>query len=259
MVKKIINISEGQLKNIVKETVKQVMKEYHISDVDELMEFLWLRPTRTGLNVDIFVDDGGSYIRNNHPLLLFARNGYDKTVSEFIPFSISEIPLILNPNIEYNISYNDIFAIQDFIVYNIGILRQLANETITHSDFVNSIRIPAYVIAESKSVLLEMATLRMADSKLPMDVWLDEGGTYQGHAPRLKFRASNEQRTTRDFSSMLLTNPPTIENMPSHSPLKAKDIRKLENFVVNNLEQLLKLANGEIDYTTDFLPNMITD
>ncbi len=99
----------------------------------------------------------------------------------------------------------------------------------------------------------------MKDSNLTMDLWLDEGATYVGHAPRLKFRASNDQRTTREFSSMLLTNPPTIENMPENSPLKKKDIKKLEKFVISNLGLLLKLANGEIQYTTEILPNMIID
>ena len=55
---------------------------------------------------------------------------------------------------------------------------------------------------------------------------------------------------------MLLTNPPTIENFPDNSPIKAKDINKLKEFVVNNLELLLLLANGKIDYETDFLPNV---
>jgi hypothetical protein len=101
-----------------------------------------------------------------------------------------------------------------------------------------------------------MSTLRKEDTNLPVDVWVDEGATFQGHAPRLKFRASQEQRTTREFSSMLLTNPPKIENMPKNSPLRKKDIEKLESFVINNLELLLKLANGEIDFTTEFLPNV---
>ena len=58
---------------------------------------------------------------------------------------------------------------------------------------------------------------------------------------------------------MLLTNPPTIENFPKNSPIKAKDIKKLENFVIKNLDNLLELAKGKIDYTKDFLPNIILD
>ena len=258
MSKRIIKITESDVKKIVKETVKKVIKEtYNLSDSDELMEYMWLKPSVTQLNVDIFVDDGGSYLRNNHQLLLFVRNGYTKDISDFIPFAIANDPIILNDNIEYNISYNDIFAVQDFIKVNVNNLYKLANEKISHQEFLNQINIPFYSISESKQLLSEMATLRSKDSNLPMDVWLDEGATYVGHAPRLKFRASHEQRNTREFSSMLLTNPPTIENFPDNSPLKKKDINKLENFVVNNLDLLLKLAKGEIDYTTEFLPNMI--
>ena len=98
-----------------------------------------------------------------------------------------------------------------------------------------------------------MATLKANDSNLPVDICLDEGATYISHAPRIKFRASNEQRTTREFSSMLITNPPVIENFPKNSPIKTKDLNKIKQFVIDNLDLLLRLANGEIDYTTEFL------
>ena len=102
---------------------------------------MWLKPNITNLNVDIFVDDGGSYKRHNHILLLFARNGYDKSVSEFIPFAISNNPIIMDENIEYKITYNDIFAIQDFIQANITNLIKFATQTIDHNQFVNSLKI----------------------------------------------------------------------------------------------------------------------
>lgn len=255
--RKTIKLNESEIKNIVKKTVKKVINEtYTLSDYDELMEYLWLKPNVTQLNVDIFVDDGGSYLRNKHQLLVFVRNGYEKNIYEFIPFAVSQDPIILNENIEYNISYNDIFAVQDFIKVNVNNLINLANNKISHQEFIKQIKIPFYSISENKQLLSEMATLKCKDSKLPMDVWLDEGATYIRHAPRLKFRASYEQRTTKEFSSMLLTNPPTIENFPDNSPLKKKDIDKLKIFVINNLDLLLKLAKGEIDYVTEFLPNM---
>ena len=208
-----IKIDGSQLQKMIKETVRDVLGQYRLDDTEEITEFLWLRPAHTGLNVDIFVDDGGSYKRHGHCPLLFVRNGYDRSVSEFIPFSISERPTILNKNIDYNISYNDIFAVQDFIAANKSILMQLANKDIPHISFLRSIRVPSYVITENMTTIMEMATLRMSDSNLPMDVWLDEGATFQGHAPRLKFRASNEQRTTREFSSVILTNPPVMEKL----------------------------------------------
>lgn len=255
-----VKISQKELNNIIRETINSIIYEnYVLEDTDELMEYMWLRPQVTNLNVDIFVDDGGSYKRHNHKLILYARNGYVKSVSEFIPFLISNIPIVLDKTIDYKINYNDIFAVQDFIQANLKILKELADKKITQTAFYNCLQIPSYSLNlnECKEFINEMATLRMSDSKLPMDIWLDEGGTFMGHAPRLKFRASNEQRTTREFTSMLLTNPPTIENMPQNTPLKKKDIEKLKEFVINNLDLLLSLAKGEIDYINGFLPNII--
>ena len=253
-----MKLTENKLRTIIKETINEILNEnYSLNDTDILMEYFWLKPNKTKLNVDIFVDDGEAYKRYGHQLLLYIRNGYDKTINEFIIMSVEKQPKILNSEIEYNISYNDIFDVQDFIVYNLNNLQKLADREINHNSFVNNIIMQRYAIAESKCLLTEMATLRTEDSKLPMDIWLDEGATYRGHAPRLKFRASHEQRTTREFSSMLLTNPPTIENFPKCSPIKNKDIKKLEIFVIKNLDNLLKLANGEIDYESEFLPNMI--
>lgn len=45
--------------------------------------------------------------------------------------------------------------------------------------------------------------------------------------------------------------------MPNNSPLRSKDIKKLKAFVVNNLDLLLELANGEIDYDPGFLSKVI--
>lgn len=257
MKKKIIRLTENELHKIIKESVQKVINEnYNIDSLDELMEYMWLRPKFTNLNVDIFVDDGGSYLRHNHELLLLVRNGYDKNVSEFIPFSVSQNPIILDDTIDFLISYDDIFAVQDFIFANVELLQALANRQIEQTAFVHSIKIPSYALSENVEFLVEMSTLRKEDTNLPMDIWVDECATFQGHAPRLKFRASREQRTTREYSSMILTNPPTIENLPKNTPLKRKDIEKLEHFVTENLELLLKLANGEIDFATEFLPKL---
>lgn len=252
-----ITITEEQFKRIVESEVTVESVGYHMSDSEEIMEYMWLRPQMTGLNLDIFVDDGGAYKRHGHVPLLLVRNGYGRECSDFIPFEISASAKVLDTSAEYHITYTDIFAVQDFIKTNVRALMDLADSRISHAEFLKKVRVPSYVMLENAEILAEMVTLRASDSDLPMDVWLDEGATYHGHAPRLKFRASSEQRTTREFSLMLLTNPPVIENFSEDSPLKKKDIEKLKMFVIKNLEQLLKLANGEIDYTGDFLPNMI--
>ena len=173
MAKKMV-LTETELHSIIKESVqKAIFGNYNIDSVDEIMEYMWLKPNVTQLCVDIFVDDGGSYLRHNHELLLLVRNGYDKNVSEFIPFSVSHNPIVLDDTIDFMISYDDIFEVQDFIVANVELLQALANRKIGQIAFVQSLRIPSYALCEEKKLLTEMATLKKEDTNLPMDIWVD--------------------------------------------------------------------------------------
>lgn len=112
---------------------------YQLDSLEELMEYMWLRPDTTNIQVDIFVDDGGSYLRHEHELLLFVRNGYDTSVQEFIPFSVSQTPMILNENIVRHISAKDIADVLHFIVKNQKTLQALADRGISQIEFVDGI------------------------------------------------------------------------------------------------------------------------
>ena len=49
-----------------------------------------------------------------------------------IPFSLSKKPIVLDDEMDFNISYDDIFDIQDFIVNNLDLLLKLANGEIDY-------------------------------------------------------------------------------------------------------------------------------
>ena len=112
---------------------------YRMEDIDEINEYMWLKPNLTNVDVDIFVDDGGAYLRHNHELLLFARNGYGRETADFIPFSISNKPRVLDDDVDFNVSYDVIFSIQDFIQANVNALKSLANKRISQEMFVQNI------------------------------------------------------------------------------------------------------------------------
>lgn len=254
----------NKIDKIVTEAINDFVEEiivndtdYKMQSLDELYGYMWLKPNVTNIDVDMFVDDGEAYIRDNHAPLLFVRNGKGIKDSEFIPISISDTPIVLDKSITIKLNHSIIESVINFIKENKETLLSFANGKINAGDFTSKLKVPTYAITECKEPINEMATLRKKDSNLPMDIWLDEGATYQGHAPRIKFRASKEQRTTREFSSMQLTNPPKIENLPQKLDISTKDIQILEKFVITNMDLLLKLANNEIDYTTEFLPNMV--
>ncbi len=90
--------------------------------------------------MDIFVDDCVSYERYGHPLLLWARNGYGCEVSEFIPFLVSDQPVILNSEIDCHISEDEVVAIQGFIQRSLEILVELPSDQISQTDFVGSVK-----------------------------------------------------------------------------------------------------------------------
>lgn len=92
-----------------------------LSHPDELMEFLWIKPKISGINVDIFVDDSKSYQRNNRPLLLFARNGYDKSVDESLSHSLSpniRLFLMMKWNLIYHMMIYFLFRILYRLIVN---------------------------------------------------------------------------------------------------------------------------------------------
>lgn len=112
---------------------------YRMEDIDEINEYMWLKPDLTNLDVDIFVDDGGAYLRHNHELLLFARNGYGRGIADFIPFSISNKPRVLDVDMNINISSDVILSIQDFIQANMHSLKSLADKKISQEEFAQNI------------------------------------------------------------------------------------------------------------------------
>lgn len=231
---------------------------YQMKSPDEIMEYMLLDTYDTGLAVDIFVDDGMAYKRNHHPPLLFARNSIDPSVKDYIPFSISDKPSIMADSRNIKITPEIVSSIQMFIVLNKDMLLALANEKIGGGDIDSLITRAVANVGES-TILNEMATLRKKDTGLPVDLWIDEDSTFQGHAPRIKFQANSEQHTTYGYSTMLLTNPPVIEHFPRKSNLKKKDLDKIRQFVIDNMDDLLKIARNEMSYRREFLPKMLAN
>ena len=56
---------------------------------------------------------------------------------------------------------------------------------------------------------------------------------------------------------MTLSNDPQIFNLPKDTNLSSKDLELLKTFVKRNLNNLLLLSTNQIDFSDDFLPNII--
>ena len=133
-----MKISKNKLISIIQEAIRKTfssLNEYRLDSLDELMEYMWLKPKETGLNVDVFVDDGGSYKLHRHKLVLFVRNGYNKTDEDFIPISIERNPQIMKRNLPIKILSNDLLDVKNFIKRNLRNLYSLANRQISQIEF----------------------------------------------------------------------------------------------------------------------------
>ena len=110
--------------------IMEKTSNYSLQNLDELYGYMWLKPTDTNIDADIFIDDGGAYIRDGHIPLLFLRNGKERDVTEFIPISISEKPAILDKCISIKLDLCIINQTLIFIKLNEEVLLSFADNKI---------------------------------------------------------------------------------------------------------------------------------
>ena len=88
-----------------------------------------------------------------------------------------------------------------------------------------------------ESVLVcEMANKNKAQTRLPMNIWIDENQTYiNGHqSKRVKFQLNHSNRAdARSFGSMDLDGNLHPDDLDI-GELSQSDIKQLRNFVINN-------------------------
>lgn len=150
-------MAKKNVEAIIKETIdsfvspiRKVNSEYRLQDLDELYGYMWLKPNVTNIDVDIFVDDGEAYVRDNHVPLLFVRNGLGKDIIRFIPISISESPRILDSSMVINLNTNTIKQIFDFIKINANTLMNLANGKTSADEFVTNLEVSSFAVTEER-------------------------------------------------------------------------------------------------------------
>jgi len=214
----------------------------------DLMEYSWMRPKDTGLNVDIFVDDGGAYIRHGEPLLLWVRNGYEKAVGEFIPISVSSIPEILDDSITCHLKESDIQAVRHFIVINMILLREFANRRISHIEFFDAIR--------NSSVSSNITRIDLDDDNyyfcalsgdktgLPLTIYIDQGRfvrslkhTLWVYIPVCYDYIETVVPITVDDNPRLLCDPDKLK-------VSMDDIQTIISFIKVNRKHLENIADG---------------
>jgi len=109
------------------------------SEVDDLQEMATLRKKRSGLPVNLYLDDSMSYKGGGHgKRIKFQPDKGDHPITrEMIPMSISDNPEILEKNAKLDISVSDINLIKNFVKKNKSLLIDLSDMKIDFQDFLN--------------------------------------------------------------------------------------------------------------------------
>lgn len=109
-----------------------------LEETDGTTEYYYLSKEKTGLNVDLYIDDCLSYKRHRHLLWLYICDGYSHN-DRLIPISVSANPMIEIEDYDIRISQIDITGIRSFIIENLEAIQNIANEIIDSITFSNSI------------------------------------------------------------------------------------------------------------------------
>jgi hypothetical protein len=112
--------------------------EHNADDADALFEMACLRKNKTGLPVNIYVDDSGAWKESGHAnRIKFQRDRGDRPITrDMIPMSIEDNPQILVPHPDMDLSAADVNAVKRFVVENKELLEKLGDTEIDIEDFI---------------------------------------------------------------------------------------------------------------------------
>ena len=97
--------------------------------------------------------------------------------------------------------------------------------------------------------LEEMSILFKRDSGLPVNLWLDDSGTWKkaGHWKRIKFQSTHGNKTiSREMIPMSINDDPQILVNNPKMELSQSEINLIRQFVIDNKDLLNKLSDQEI-------------
>ncbi len=105
----------------------------------DMLEMACLRKKRTGLPVNIYVDDSGQWKESGHAnRIKFQNNKGNLPVTRgMIPMSIDEDPVVLVDNPRMELSQADVNAVKKFVTVNKDLLNRLGDD-LDIDDFIKT-------------------------------------------------------------------------------------------------------------------------
>lgn len=229
--------------------------EYLDKNIDELLEYSFIPPRLSSLNVPCLIDCDESFKHHKHPMWILIGNGANLEEDGWLPFSIEDNAQMLIKERKTNLSPSDIADIQEFIRVNKNLLSAFANGKKRGCSFISEMALPY----NGQNLITEYQKLYPTETNLPVDIWVDDGGTFAKgkHAPRIKFPAEWGDGNTRNYVPMGLQDGTPIY---AKSSLPPKVIKAIQQYVARNQELLTALSKKQITldyYKEKSIPNKL--
>lgn len=243
---------KNTLKKKIDIIVEDVIRRYtrNLPCDDEMIEYARMWPEITGLNVDLYIDDGGAHIRNGHPIWVYVVNNYNGDTDDVIKVPVDNI--IQNQDLRLKISQDDFVRALNWIKKNKNAIKNFANGVIKRDELYKQL---GYVPRrKNNSMINEMSVLTVDETDLPTEIWVDEGSKPK-HGPRIKFKADSSQKISKNFSTMTISDNPAVLHLPENADISNKEIEIIKEFVKINKDLLILLANRTIT-REDFIAYM---
>lgn len=269
MKNKTIHINETELIGMVKECVGKVMEgvatnqpyfasyddfEAFLDETDGTMEYYYVSKEKSGLPVDIYVDDCSSYKRHNHPLWMYFCDGYSHN-DKLIPISISANPTIVINDCDIDVPSVIFTSIRFFIQRNYRLLIDIADKRIDSVEFAKRLVKSNIHLSAAPSVVNEMASIESRYSNLGFDIFIDAGPRITHHNEyRLKYpinKAAEQGGNSHNYVPMSICDNPEflppndVDKFNAIADMKRKRI--MQKFIKDHVIELQQVSDGILD------------
>jgi len=167
----------GKIDKIIKDIASRSYKgnpwyedfqKYFSEHEDNLIMYLIADTKLTGLPVNVYLDESGSYKILKHPLWIYFVNGDGKC----LPLTVSDNPDIPVKDYEIFITYDELISLKSFVVTHKNSIKQFADGNLDSFEMADILRYSKqnYMVAESTNLLLEMGKLKSETTGLPVDI-----------------------------------------------------------------------------------------
>lgn len=204
------------------------------------------------VHVDILIDNGWMFSYSFElPLCILFRNSYDENVNRFIPLTVSDRPRQVG-NATIKISRYHFLGLIRFIqIYKKQLIDYSNNKNIPrwHCDYFDPMLTKN--LNEETKLLLEEPSLSKGETGLPMDIWIDDGKTYErgGHWKRLKFNDGNGTHTN-GWAAMTIPDKKILHHKED------RNTRVLQKFYDINDKMINDVMDGKLPF--DYLKHYLT-